>query len=469
MKKYITTPIYYVNDKPHIGHAYTTLIADVFARYFRKKYGNENVFFLTGTDEHGSKVAKAAIDHNLSPQVYADLISNEYRIAWEQLNISYDEFFRTTDSRHAEIVQNFLQDLYNKGYIYKDKYKGLYCIGCEKFLSHNETNNGICVYHPNIILVEQEEDNYFFKLKEFSNTILDFIQNKKYLILPREKENEMVGKINNGVNNISISRPGVDWGIPLPWDSGHTVYVWVDALLNYYSATKIYLNKDTFWPPSLQIMAKDILWFHSVIWEGLLIANNLELPKVILAHGFFTIDGQKMSKSLGNVIIPQFLVNEYGCDGARYLILTSTTLNGDGDISLLKMKEKYNSDLANGLGNLIARITKLCEKMTTNSIFLNTVEKNDDLNIELLIEEYRPDEAIKKIWDYIRELDREISVDRPWDLLGKQLDKKLEIYIKKMLIIGLSLEPFLPMTSINIINIFNKKNITKPISFFLRK
>lgn len=466
-KFYVTTPIYYVNDKPHVGHAYTTVMADVFARYQRKVKGKDNVFFLTGTDEHGSKVAKSAASHDVSPQEYSDRISEEYKKIWKDLDISYDEFFRTTDPRHEKIVQDYLQQLYDKGYIYKSNYKGLYCVGCEKFLSFDEINNEACIYHPNVKLVEQEEENYFFKLKDFSANVLKEIKDKTYKILPPERENEIISKINGGINDVSISRAGVAWGIPLPWDKSHTVYVWVDALLNYYSATKIYKDKEKFWPPSLHLMAKDILWFHSLVWESLLLANSLELPKVIFAHGFFTVDGRKMSKTLGNVIDPADLVAEYGSDGARYLLISSFSFGNDGDISLDKFQEKYNADLANGIGNLASRIARLCE--TSGYVNTNVPVNTISSEVEKFMEQYRPDEAVKSIWKRIADFDRLIGEDRPWQLESDALKDKLHLYVGKILTIASDIEPFMPKTSQKITEIFSQKNIKKPDSVFPRK
>lgn len=466
-KFYVTTPIYYVNDRPHVGHAYTTVMADVFARYQRKIKGKDNVFFLTGTDEHGSKVAKSAASHGVSPQEYSDRISEEYKRVWKDLDISYDEFFRTTDPKHEKIVQDYLQQLYDKGYIYKSTYKGLYCVGCEKFLSFDEINNEACIYHPNVKLVEQEEENYFFKLKDFSADVLNKIKDKAYSILPTERENEIVSKIKGGINDVSISRSGVAWGIPIPWDKTHTVYVWVDALLNYYSATKIYKDRNIFWPPSLHLMAKDILWFHSLVWESLLLANDLELPKVVFAHGFFTVDGQKMSKTLGNVIDPADLVAEYGSDGARYLLISSFSFGNDGDISLEKFQEKYNADLANGIGNLASRIARLCE--TSGYVNTNIPTNAVSPDVEKFMEQYRPDEAVKSIWKQIADFDRLIGEDKPWQLESEELKAKLHSYVGKILSIASDIEPFMPKTSQKITEIFSQINIKKPDSVFPRK
>lgn len=464
---FVTTPIYYANDKPHIGHAYTTVMADVFARFHRRIIGKDNVFFLTGSDEHGAKVAKSAESRNLSPQEFVDAVSEEYKNLWKILDISYDEFFRTTDPRHRKVVQDYLQRLYDNGYVYKAKYKALYCIGCEKFLSFDEIIDNVCVYHPNTALVEQEEENYFFKLKHFSKLVQDKIEKQSFKILPKERENEVSSKINNGINDISISRAGVSWGIPLPWDESQTVYVWIDALLNYYSATKIYPGREKFWPPSLHLMAKDILWFHSLVWESLLLADKIELPEVVFAHGFFTVDGQKMSKTLGNVIDPAVLIKEYGSDATRYLLISSFSFGNDGDISLEKFKEKYNSDLANGIGNLTARIAKLCE----TADFENEAILAESFSPEIIkwMEQYRPDEAIRSVWKIIADFDRDIGEDKPWQMESDKLKEKLRSYIGRMLSIAFDLEPFLPKTSVTISKIFSQKKICKPDSIFPRK
>lgn len=471
-KFYVTTPIYYVNDKPHIGHAYTTLMADVYARFYRGLLGKESVFFLTGTDEHGTKVAQSAVKHNLEPQEFTDKVSTEYKNVWEKLNISHDHFIRTTDSKHKKIVQDFLQKIYNKGLIYKAVYKGTYCIGCEKFLSFEEIIDDTCIFHPNLKLVQQEEENYFLKLKELSKKVLAELKNDTYAIFPESRKNEIVGKIKQGIEDISISRAGVSWGVPIPWDTNHTVYVWVDALINYYSATQIYPEAKDFWPSSLHLMAKDILWFHALVWEGLLIANDLELPKEIFAHGFFTIDGQKMSKSLGNVIDPLDLISEYGVDGARYLLIASFQFGQDGDISLPRFREKYNNDLANGIGNLVSRVARLSEKLKENPADIEKILSVSSRNekIENLFKSHKPDDALRYIWSKISVLDQEIANDKPWEIESvTDLTILLKKYIEGLLEIGVLLRPFLPTTSDKILGIFSKNKIIKPEPLFIRK
>lgn len=470
-KFYITTPIYYVNDKLHIGHAYTTIMADVYARYYREILGKESVFFLTGADEHGLKIFQSAEKKGLQPQEFVDKAASEFKNVWSKLNISYDEFIRTTDPRHIKIVQDFLQQIYDKGLIYKATYKGIYCIGCEKYLSQEEIVGNVCPSHPNLSLVEQEEENYFLKLKELSSKVLSEINKGTYAILPEERRNEILGKIKQGIEDISISRVGIPWGVPVPWDDKHTVYVWVDALINYYSATQIYPGRKEFWPASVHLMAKDILWFHSVIWEGMLIAGNLSLPKNIFAHGFFTSNGQKMSKTLGNVIDPIDLVTEYGVDATRYLLVTAFQFGQDGDISLSRFKEKYNSDLANGIGNLVARVSKLAEKLTGNPTDFKKFSQKESLEkIEKYFTEFHPDDALRFVWSKINTLDKKIAEEKPWEEESiENLGKLLKTYIENLIEIGYLLKPFMPETSVKILEIFTQSKISKPEALFLRK
>ena len=448
-KFFLTTPIYYVNDVPHIGHAYTTIAADVVARYWRQELGKDNVFFLTGTDEHGQKVAQAAKEKGLSPKEFVDSVAPRFEEAWKLLNIDYDYFIRTTDPKHESVVTDLLQKIYDAGYIYQGTYNGLYCVGCEKFLTESELVDGKCPLHPNKEPVRQEEKNYFLKLKELSKVVLEKIEKSEYQILPEEKKKEIVSRIKQGVEDISISRAGVSWGIPVPWDKSQTIYVWVDALINYYSATKFLKGKEEFWPANLHLVGKDILWFHTVIWQAILIATDIPLPKTIFAHGFFTIDGAKMSKSLGNVISPQELVEKYGVDGARYLVVSAYPFGSDGDISLEKFNEEYNAHLANGIGNLVSRVAKLCE----NSGFefpQEKVLKFDDL-VEENIKNYHFDEALKNLFDrFISGLDSSINKEEPWKLTGDNLKEFLTGSVSIIRNLSFNLRPFLPATSASI-------------------
>lgn len=465
-KFYVTTPIYYVNDAPHIGSAYTTLAADIIARYYRGRIGKEKVFFLVGTDEHGQKVQTVAKEKGLTPIELADKVSQEFKDAWKLLNIDYDFFIRTTDPKHEKVVSELLQKVYDAGYIYPGTYEGPYCIGCERFYKESELVNGRCPLHPNKEISYQKEKNYFLKLKDLVNEkVLPKLKAGEYNILPEERKNEILSRIDQGVEDVSVSREGVTWGIPLPWDKTQTIYVWVDALINYYSATQFLEGKKDFWPADLHLMAKDILWFHAVIWEALLLAAGIELPKTVFAHGFFTVDGQKMSKSLGNVITPKQLVDKYGVDGARYLMISAVTFGSDGDISLKSFDTKYNADLANGLGNLVARSAKLCE----NSGFeFPETKLVSDKNIEKALSEYKFDVALKIIWEEVTQTDQFINEEEPWTLKGEGLKKVLVHLVDHIRSIAFNLKPFLPETAEKIEDQFKGPEIKSSEPLFPR-
>lgn len=363
---FLTTPIYYVNDVPHIGHAYTTVAADVLARWHRLQ--GDEVFFLTGTDEHGTKIARAAAAHNRDPQTHVDLNAAVFQEAWKSLLISHDAFIRTSAPEHHRAVQALLKRLWDKGVIFKGRYQGKYCVQCERFYTDDELIGGLCPDHripPEL----QTEDNYFFRLSHLKDDLLAAITREDhphhFKIYPMERRNEIIGKLKGDVVDVSISRATLAWGIPLPWDRSQTTYVWVDALTNYISALGYPEDKtrlSNWWPADLHLMAKDILWFHTVIWPAMLIAAGLNVPKKVFAHGFFTVNGQKMSKSLGNVIKPQEILGSYGVDGTRYLLLSAFPFGADGDFSADGMKTAYNAGMANKLGNLISRALNMVEK-----------------------------------------------------------------------------------------------------------
>jgi methionyl-tRNA synthetase len=410
-KFYITTPIYYINDIPHIGHMCTTVAADIVARLHRAK--GERVFFLTGTDEHGQKIAEAAKKEGLQTKDYCDKISPRFKEIWQDLNISFDYFIRTTDVEHEKVVGDFLQKIYDNGDVYKDKYEGHYCVGCEKFLTEADLVDGHCALHPPEKTVYKSEDNWFFRLSKYVPKIIELIENdESNYIKPEGKRSEILAKLKAGVNDISISRENVEWGIPTPWDSKQTIYVWFDALINYYSATKFLPEKENFWPADLHLLGKEILWFHTVIWQAMLLSAKIELPKNTYTHSFYMIDGQKMSKSLGNVISPKQLVDSFGVDGSRYLIARSFPSENDSDVGLDRFKEKYNADLANNLGNLISRITKLAEGLEVKKEIINF-----DSEFESLIENLKLDEAINLVYNkWIDTCNLKLNQDEPWKL-----------------------------------------------------
>jgi len=460
MKKIlITTPIYYVNDKPHIGHAYTTLAADVLTRFFRLQ--KNEVFFLTGTDEHGAKIAEAAQKLGVTPKEICDKNSEIFKIAWKNLGINYNHFIRTTDKIHEEKVKEFLEILKKKNAVYEKEYEGLYCVGCEKFLTEKDLVDGKCPDHKTVPKTISEK-NYFFKLTEYLAEVKKLIEKDKLEINPERAKNEVLGLFSQNLDDFSVSRQKerVSWGIDLPFDKNQTIYVWVDALLNYYTGngTKEF---EEFWQKGevIHLLAKDILKFHAIFWPAMLIAAGRNLPAKEFIHGFFTINGQKMSKTLGNFIDPNDLVNKFGTEPTRYLLLSQFPLSQDGDVKEEKFAEKYNSDLANGLGNLVARVLTLINKY---SIKETKADKETEKKIKETKEIYRKDmqefrlfEALEETWKLIGFCDKYIEENKPWELV-KTDKKKLEHVLSNLLYciseIADLINPFLPQTSEKIKN-----------------
>ncbi|KKQ62040.1 MAG: Methionine-tRNA ligase [Parcubacteria group bacterium GW2011_GWE2_38_18] len=469
-KFYITTPIYYVNAQPHLGHTYTTVAADVLAR-FHRMIGQET-FFLTGTDEHGAKIAEKAAEAGVEPQKFVDEVANSFQIAWKELNISNDRFIRTTEADHKKAVQRAMEVMYAKGDIYKAKYEGLYCQGCEQFKNEKDLVDGKCPDHKTVPQWMSEEA-YMFKLSKYQDELLKKIQDDELMILPVEKKNEVLSFFNQqGLKDIAFSREKVKWGIPVPWDKDHTIYVWADAFLNYltglgWKGEEGELPK--FWPADVQLIGKDILRVHATIWPAMLLSLGLPVQKQLFTHGFFLSEGQKMSKSLGNVIAPEDLVNKYGVDGTRYLLMSATTFGNDGDITWKYLDEKYNADLANGLGNLVARVSNLLEK---NNIQLELKINSDSELYNAFLEKMNAisiDEALKTIWKKITESDEWLSEHKPWKMEGKEEIKKvLAPVAQNILNIGYLLEPFMPMVAGKIIKQFSQSQISKGESLFPR-
>ena len=446
-KIYITTPIYYVNDKPHIGHAYTTIAADVLSRYYRN--AGKEVFFLTGVDEHGAKIAEAAKEAGKDPKEFVDELADKFEKTWKNLNISNDKFFRTTNPDHEKIVQEFIKKLDTAGYIEKRKYEGLYCVGCERYLMPDELVDGKCPDHKSVP-AKQTEENYFFLLKKASedHKLLEKIESGEIEVGPNSRKNEVLGKINQGLDDVSISRAAVEWGIPYPGDESQTVYVWIDALINYLSAATLFDEPDI-WPADLHLMAKDILWFHAIIWPAMLLAVGEKMPKKVFAHGFFTIDGQKMSKTIGNVIDPNEIVEKYGADALRYAVLREFPFGEDGDISVQKIADRYNQDLANGLGNLLNRTISMINKYNVKIQNSGTNEANSTIN--KLIEDLKFDTALSEIWKVVKDGNKFIDDNKPWELAknGKieELTKVLNSAYSDLMIIAELISPFMPETA----------------------
>lgn len=472
MKKfYVTTPIYYANAEPTAGSSYTTVMADVLARYYRLKLGDENVFSLVGTDEHGQKIAEEAKKHGVEPKEYVDSLVPTFKKAWELLNIDYDIFMRTTDLQHEEVVKKVLEKIYDDDHIYQGEYEGLYCVGCERFLTEKDLVNGRCELHPNREPILQKEKNYFFKLKSFEKQLIELFEGEKVVILPLHRRKEILNRIKEGLEDISISRELVTWGIPIPWDESSSTYVWVEALFNYYSATRREETFEKFWPADIHIVGKDILWFHTVIWCALLLAADLPLPKVVFGHGFLILGGQKMSKSLGNVISPKELTDRYSVDGARYLLATAASFGDDRDIKEGEFDNKYQADLANGLGNLVARVEALAEKLGLPG---EKGEPEINADVAIQIEKYDFSGALEYIWCWIGNLDKYINEKEPWKQDETQAKETLRNVVKGMegirsiKEVAVALKPFLPGTADEILRRFTADRIIKGELLFPR-
>lgn len=444
---YITTPIYYVNDVPHIGHAYTTIAADVISRWHRLK--GEDVFFLTGTDEHGEKVEQAAEKAGKNPKKFSDDISKKFRDAWESLNIEYDHFIRTTDEYHVNAVVKVLQTLYKNGYIYKGKYEGLYCVGCERYLTESELEDGKCPIH----LKEPKklsEDSYFFSLSKFHTILLNKIKSNDILIKPEVRKNEIVSFLeNNKLEDISISRSKVKWGIKIPWDESQTTYVWIDAFLNYVTGIG-WPNKsfEKYWPADLHLIGKDILRVHATIWPAELLAIGLKVPKQFFAHGYFTISGQKMSKSLGNVVDPVELSKKYSVDSVRYFLIREFPFGEDGDFSEKALVNRINGELVADLGNLIYRVLTLAERYKGKIEGKPELDKNLDIEkIDSYLENLELHNAIEAIWKFVRNTNKYINEKQAWKLEGKELGNVLYNLLEACRVISILVSSFLPGTA----------------------
>jgi len=457
---YITTPIYYVNATPHVGHAYTTIAADILARH-RRQRGDET-FFLTGTDEHGSNIARVAEEAGLEPKEFVDRNAAAFMEMTGRINVSNDFFIRTTDERHERLVQEFLQRIYDAGEIYEGVYAGLYCSRCESFYTEAELVDGKCPQHgipPEWV----EEKNYFFRLSAYQDRLLALYDENPEFVLPKFRANEARSFIEQGLDDISVSRATQRWGVSVPWDPDQVVYVWVDALINYWSALAFAREgedlRERLWPEVHHLLAKDILKFHCVIWPALLMGAGISVPKQLFVHGYLLMDDRKMSKSVGNVIDPLELIDVYGVDAVRYYLFRAASFGQDGNISIDGLHERYERELGNDLGNLLSRTTAMVARYRDGK--LPVVQGSAELTAELdglgpkvvaRLDAYDLTGGLDEIWEVVRALNRHVEQNAPWELAKDEarhdeLDRVLFDLTDGLRVLAIVLAPYLPETT----------------------
>lgn len=463
-KYYLTTTLPYVNADPHIGFALEIIQADVLARYH--KLLGEEVIFNFGTDEHGQKIYKKALEQNRDPQEYCDEYAKKFDALKTALNLSYDHFVRTTDPHHIKAAQEFWKLCDKNGDIYKKTYKTKYCVGCEFEKTDSELVDGRCPLHPNQELELIDEENYFFRFSKYQKPLLEFYDKNPDFVMPKGKFNEIRSFVENGLQDFSISRlkSKMPWGIPVPGDDKQVMYVWFDALVNYISTLGWPDNLkdfDGFWP-GIQVAGKDNLRPQTATWQAMLMSAGIPNSKQIFIHGFITVNGQKISKSLGNTINPIEVAQKYGTDALRYYLLAKVNPTEDSDFTFEKFEEVYNGDLANGLGNLVARVVALCKK-SGFKFALSSPELYPEISSNL--ESYKFDEALRFIWNKISTLDKAVSDEEPWKQEGETLNNSLQKYLIEIREIGVNLKPFLPETSEKILAGLNSTNIVSEILF----
>jgi len=456
---YITTPIYYVNDAPSVGHAYSTVNADALARWHR--LSGDDVFFLTGTDEHGAKVAEAAAEHQVEPKEWADRVVVRFADAWRDLNISNDDFIRTTEVRHHQAVGAFLQRIYDNGFIELGTYSGLYCVSCEDYYTEEQLVDGKCPVHGRAV-IEMQEDNYFFKLSAFTDRLLEWYESHPEAVGPAGKRNEALSFIKGGLRDISITRTSIGWGVPVPWDERHVFYVWYDALINYLTAIGYGTDDErcaAWWPAVHHLIGKEILRFHCVWWPAMCMAAGIDPPAHVFVHGWLLVGGQKLSKSQKLTdIAPQVLTADFGVDPIRYHLLREVPLGSDGEFSYEGITARYNSDLANNLGNLVSRVATVVDSKcggigpapgTTGSLVAPAASALQDATQAW--ERFAPHEALAATWGLIGATNAALEDAEPWKMEpGPAVDAVLGDALEALRIVTLLITPALPWTAAEI-------------------
>ena len=467
---YITTPIYYVNDKPHIGHAYTTILADVISRHFQDM--GRDVFFLTGLDEHGQKVQQAAENKGVSPIEHCNEMAPRFMSLWSKLHIQYTDFIRTTEKRHSTIVQSILQKVYDKGDIYEDSYEGLYSVSEERFITQKEADSG-----DFRDVRELKEKNYFFKMSNYQEKLVEHIHENPSFIQPEHRKNEVLGFLRSPLEDLCISRPKsrLNWGIEIPFDKDYVTYVWFDALINYISAIGYENNQEkykTYWPVDFHLIGKDILTTHSVYWPTMLMSAELPLPKAIFAHGWWLSDQTKMSKSLGNVVDPLDLIDTYGVDPIRFYLMKEMVLGQDANFSMDSFIKCYNSDLANDFGNLLSRVTNLIFKFYDGALEPDLDDSSDGDEVKKaalvsintskeLMNDLKINDAINSVFIFIRRVNKYLEITAPWKLVKtdkKSAGKVLFTAAESLRIIALLLNPVMPNRTETVLSALGVKN-----------
>ncbi len=462
---YVTTPIYYVNDAPHVGHAYTTVIADALARWHR--LAGDETFFLTGTDEHGLKVAQSAIEAGITPQEQADRNSARFHEAWDLLDISYDDFIRTTEPRHHVTVQALLSRIRDNGDIELDTYEGPYCVSCEAYYQESELVEidgvgGLCPIHQRPV-IRLKEENYFFRLSRYQQRLIDWIAADPDVIQPESKRNEVLGFLRQGLDDVSITRTSLDWGVPVPWAEGHVFYVWYDALINYATAVGFGTDQarfDTWWPAVHHLIGKEIIRFHCVYWPAMLMAAGLAPPHRVHVHGWLLLGGEKLSKTVHGAarltdIAPVRLVEDFGVDGFRYHFLRDAPFGPDGDFSYERMVDRYNADLANNLGNLLSRVATVVDRSCGGigpppraSSPLAPIAAEVVTATTEAWERVEPSIALDATWRLIRETNAYLEANQPWKLdPGPELDAILGDALEALRIVVVLTSPAIPSTA----------------------